>query len=180
VQRTFGFWIHDEKCPFGGDFFSDVQRTFGFWIDDEKNPCYVDFFSLSASHLNPNLVRCRLPFWVHLGMHQNTNILEEVPIYHKTRSAMHLFLTPHQMCNALLVSGGSLVISLFQVSSPSLSASHLNPNLVRCRLPFWVHLEMHQNTNILEAVPIYHKTRSAMHLFLTPHQKGATHFWILD
>jgi hypothetical protein len=82
-----------------------VQRTFGFWIDDEKNPCYVDFFSLSASHLNPNLVRCRLPFWVHLGMHQNTDILEEVPIYHKTRSAMHLFLTPHQMCNALLDSG---------------------------------------------------------------------------
>jgi len=39
---------------------------------------------------------------------------------------------------------------------------------------------MHQNTNILEEVPIYHKTRSAMHLFLTPHQKGATHFWILD
>jgi hypothetical protein len=64
---------------------------------------------------------------LHLEMHQKTDILEEVPIYHKTRSAMHLFLTPHQMCNALLVSGGSLVISLFQVSSPSLSASHHNP-----------------------------------------------------
>jgi hypothetical protein len=74
-----------------------VQRTFGFWIDDEKNPCYVDFFSLSASHLNPNLVRCRLPFWVHLEMRQKTDFLEEVPIYHKTRSAMHLFLTSHQV-----------------------------------------------------------------------------------
>jgi len=42
------------------------------------------------------LVRCRLPFWVHLGMHQNTNTLEDVLIEHKTRSAMHLFLTPHQ------------------------------------------------------------------------------------
>jgi hypothetical protein len=75
----------------------EVQRTFGFWIDDEKNPCYVDFFSLSASHLNPNLVRCRLPFWVHLEMRQKTDILEEVPIYHKTRSAMHLFLHLHKV-----------------------------------------------------------------------------------
>ena len=57
-----------------------VQRTFGFWFDDEKYPFGGDFFPLSASHLNPNLVRCRLPFWVHLGMHQNTNILEDVPI----------------------------------------------------------------------------------------------------
>jgi hypothetical protein len=36
------------------------------------------------------------PGALHLGMNQKTDILEEVPNYHKTRSAMHLFLTPHQ------------------------------------------------------------------------------------
>ena len=36
----------------------EVQRTFGFWIDDEKCPFGGDFFPLSASHLNPNPVRC--------------------------------------------------------------------------------------------------------------------------
>ena len=57
----------------------------------------VGIQSLSASHLNPNLVRCRLPFWVHLEMRQKTDFLEEVPIYHKTRSAMHLFLHLHKV-----------------------------------------------------------------------------------
>jgi hypothetical protein len=100
-------------------------------------------------------------------MHQNTNILEEVPIYHKTRSAMHLFLTPHQKFEVQRTFGfwritrHKFIPGIFPI-----------PKCIAPLPPLGaLHLGMHQNTNILEAVPIYHKTRSAMHLFLTPHQR---------
>jgi hypothetical protein len=104
-----------------------VQRTFGFWIDDEKNPCYVDFFSLSASHLNPNLVRCRLPFWVHLG---------DAPKHKHPGSGS--YLPQDQKCDAPVLNSPPEVQRTFgfwidDEKCPfggdffSLSASHLNP-----------------------------------------------------
>jgi hypothetical protein len=42
------------------------------------------------------------PGALHLGMHQNTNIMEEVPIHHKTRSAMHLFLILHEVHRTII------------------------------------------------------------------------------
>ena len=105
----------------------EVQRTFGFWIDDEKNPCYVDFFSLSASHLNPNLVRCRLPFWVHLG---------DAPKHKHPGSGS--YLPQDQKCDAPVLNSPPEVQRTFgfwidDEKCPfggdffSLSASHLNP-----------------------------------------------------
>ena len=91
-------------------------------------------------------------------MHQNTNILEEVPIYHKTRSAMHLFLHLHKVQRT---SAGFFIGLILQNGGDPI------PKCIAPKSPLGaLHLEMRQKTDILEEVPIYHKTRSAMHLFL--------------
>ena len=97
-------------------------------------------------------------------MRQKTDILEEVPIYHKTRSAMHLFLHLYKVqrtsagffIGLILQNGGDPILKCIAPKSP-LGALHLG---------------MNQNTNILEEIPIYHKTRSAMHLFLYLHESA--------